>query len=127
MFISRYGKTYDSADGSEQRFEGPGRAGDAGSQRGGEIGRERWEDDGGPANDAPAPVLASRPAWSVLSLHDLNEKIRDELRADGPVRRHVERACAERRAAQARQRDEDHLAAAARADRDRYRNAWETT
>ena len=127
MFISKYGKTYDSADGSEQSFDGAVRAGNAGSQRGGEIGRERWADDGGPANDLPAPALAARPAWSVLSLHDLNEKIRDELRVDNPVRRQLQLAREERQAAQARQRAADNFTVAARATRDRYRNAWETT
>src|SRR2546423_737808 len=80
---------------------------------------------GGPANDLPAPPLAARPAWSVLSLHDLNEKIRDELRVDNPVRWQLQLAREERQAAQARQRAADNITAAARATRDLYRNAWE--
>src|SRR4051794_36264684 len=113
MFISKYGKTYDSADGSEQSFDAAGRAGNAGWQRGGEIGRERWADDGGPANDLPAPALAARPAWSVLSLHDLNEKIRDELRVDNPVRWQLHLAREERHAAHAQQRAADNVTPAA--------------
>lgn len=127
MFVSKYGKTYDSADGTEQSFDGRGGPAGAapGSQRGGQIGRERWEDDGGPANDVAAPALASQPAWSVLSLHDLNELIRRERTADDPARLLREAERARRRAAAARQRDDDERAAAERAARDRYRNAWE--
>jgi hypothetical protein len=126
MFISKYGKTYDSADGTEQSFEGRGSAAGAGSQRGGQIGRERWEDDGGPANDLPVPQIESQPAWSVLSVRDLNELIRREGQADDPSRVRREAGRAERRAAAARRRDDDDLAARERAVRDRYRNAWET-
>ena len=124
MFISKYGKSYDDADGSEQQIDGPGRNVGAGSQRGGQIGRERWEDDGGPANDLPAHERQLRPAWSVLSLHDLNEQIRRGLQADNPAR---QRRKVERRAAQERQQADDDRAAAARAAGDRYRNAWENT
>ena len=124
MFVSKYGKTYDSADGSEQSF---GPVARAGAQRGGQIGRERWEDDGGPANDVPASPIASKPAWSVLSLHDLNESIRRESRADDPARLALDAARAERRAAVTRQAAADGAAAAARATADPYRNAWENT
>ena len=124
MFISKYGKTYDDADGSEQCTEG--RTGlRSGAQRGGEIGRERWADDGGPANDAPARPLAPRPPWSVLSAHDLDAAIRRELRADDPERLQLEAERAERRAAESRARAGDRAAAAARARADRYQNAWE--
>ena len=127
MFVAKYGKTYDSSDGSEQSFDGPGPMVRAGAQRGGQIGRERWEDDGGPANDSPALPIASKPAWSVLSLHDLNESIRRESRADDPARLAVDAARAERRAAAARQAAADGAAAAARAMADPYRTAWENT
>lgn len=127
MFISKYGKTYDKADGTEQSFEGQGSPAAPGSQRGGLIGRERWEDDGGPANDLPAPALASSPPWSVLSLHDLNEAIRREQRADDPARLRLEAERTRRRADEARLRREDERAAVARAAADRYRNAWENS
>ena len=127
MFISKYGKTYDNADGTEQSFDGPGSPAAPGSRRGGQIGRERWEDDGGPANDLPVRQAASQPAWSVLSLRDLNELIRRELLANDPARLRLEAERARRRAAATRQRCDDELAAHARAVRDRYRNAWEST
>jgi hypothetical protein len=127
MFISKYGKTYDNADGTEQAFADAGSRGGAGSQRGGQIGRERWEDDGGPANDLPVPQAASKPPWSVLSLRDFNELIRREGLADDPARLRLQAERAKRRAAAVRQRDDDDLVARQRAVRDRYRNAWETT
>ena len=126
MFISKHGKTYDDADGSEQRTEGTA-APRTGAQRGGEIGRERWADDGGPANDAPARVLPPQPIWSVLSAHDLDEVIRRERRADDPERLRLEAERAERRAAESRARALDRAAADARARDERYRNAWENT
>ena len=126
MFISKYGKTYDDADGSEQRFDGAA-APRPGAQRGGEIGRERWADDGGPANDAPVPPAAPRPAWSVLSAHDLAAAIRRETSADDPARLRLEAERAERRADESRARAADRAAADADAKDDPYRNAWENT
>lgn len=122
VFVSKYGKTYDEADGSEQRDvsapkERPG------AQRGGEIGRERWDDDGGPANDREPAPLAPRPAWSVLSLGDLNDAIR---KADDASRQRVARAPTERAATGIRVAAERSVAAA-QALADRYRNAWENT
>ena len=127
MLVSKYGKTYDDADGSEQRTEGAPAPAAPGAQRGGLIGRERWEDDGGPANDRPAPALAVRPSWSVLSLNDLNAAIRREARADDPAQTRADAARAEQRSASALQRAADGDAEAARAKNDRYRNAWEHT
>ena len=127
MLVSKYGKTYDDADGSEQRTEGAPAPAAPGAQRGGLIGRERWEDDGGPANDLPAPPHAARPSWSVLSLNDLNAAIRRDLRADDPAQIRADDARAEQRSASALQRAADGDAAAARAKNDRYRNAWENT
>ena len=126
MFISKYGKTYDDADGSEQRTEGTA-AQRVGAQRGAEIGRERWADDGGPAGDAPARVLPPQPPWSVLSAHDLDAAIRRELRTDDAARLRLEAERAERHAAASRARAADRAAADARARDDRYRNAWENT
>jgi hypothetical protein len=45
VFICKYGKTYDDADGSEQSFAGANEPRD-GAQRGGQAGSERWEDEG---------------------------------------------------------------------------------
>jgi hypothetical protein len=126
VFISKYGKTYDDADGSEQGFNGPG-APRPGAQRGGQIGRERWEDDGGPADDAPPPPAESKPPWSVLSARDLDAAIRRERLCDDLARARVEAGRAERKSAESRKLAEDRAADAARAWADRYRNAWENT
>lgn len=127
MLTSKYGKTYDTANGSEQRFESPMHPERPGSQRGGQIGRERWEDDGGPANDEPVPVLASQPAWSVLPLRDLNDLIRRELSSDDSTRLRLEGERAERRDVAARQQNAANAVDAIRARNERYRNAWENT
>lgn len=127
MLTSKYGKTYDTANGSEQRFESSMHPDRPGSQRGGQIGRERWEDDGGPANDEPVPVLKSQPAWSVLSLHDLNNLIRRESSRDDPARLRLDTERAERRDIRTLQRDANNVADAVRARDERYRNAWENT
>jgi hypothetical protein len=127
VFVSKYGKTYDSADGSEQVDVRGGPPARPGAQRGGQIGRERWEDDGGPANDRPAPLSAGAPAWSVLSLRDLNEHVRREHGADDPERLRADAERDGRRAVQLRQLAADTEDTAARARVDRYRNAWENT
>lgn len=122
MSVSKYGKTYDESDGSEQRFLGTNEP-RPGAQRGGEIGRERWEDDGGPV-DTPSPPAAAQPAWSVLSSRDLSEAIEREGRAGGAP--HVTVA-AERRAERGRRQVADAAAEVAYALKNRYRNAWEST
>lgn len=125
MSISKYGKTYDASDGSEQSFDGANEP-RVGAQRGAQIGRERWADDGGPANDSAPLPSAPRPAWSVLSAPDLDAAIRQERLNDPPaVQCQAERA--ERRAADSRARAADRDVEAARAQSDRYRNAWENT
>src|SRR5687768_4457102 len=104
MLVSKYGKTYDTANGSEQKSVGPPLRGRLGSQRGALVSSERWEDDGGPANDQPVTAaLAAKPRWSVLSLHDLNEAIRRELEIDSAARL--------RRGAERAQRDAAHVVA----------------
>jgi hypothetical protein len=125
MSVSKYDKTY-GTDGSERSFDGdPGPR--AGAQRGAQIGRERWEDDGGPANDGAAPAASEKPRWSVLSAGDLPAAVRRQGRADDPERGAMESARNRRRAAAARAADDDRRAAEQRAKRDRYRNAWENT
>jgi hypothetical protein len=126
MIVSKYGKSYDTSDGSEQSCEEPARRG----QSGGRAAGQRWEDDGGPIGQPPAAgtgEFTSKPAWSTQSLADLNESIRREQRADDPARLRQEAARAERDRVKAAHLAEDTLAAATRARRDRYRNAWENT
>jgi hypothetical protein len=126
MIVSKYGKSYDTADGSEQRYKDPSRR----RQRARRTAAERWEDDGGAFNAAPPPFgreLAQKPAWSVQSLDDLNASIRREQRANDPARHCLESARSDYRAAQARQRAADRAEAAARVRDDRYRNSWENT
>jgi hypothetical protein len=126
MIVSKYGKSYDTADGSEQRHE----AAEPRVQTEGQAAKQRWEDDGGPLYIQP-PVSARgeawKPAWSVLSLRDLNKTIRRERQADSPERLRQEADRAERRRVVAMHVAEDKTAAAARAEQNRYRNAWEHT
>jgi hypothetical protein len=71
--------------------------------------------------------LARKPEWSVLSLRDLNEAIRRERSTRDPVRLQHESERAERSRIREAQVKDDKTAAAARAEHDRYRNAWEHT
>ena len=124
MIVSKYGKSYDTSDGSEQSCEESARRGATGAAG------QRWEDDGGPLSPRPAAgagEFTTRPAWSTQSLADLNEAIRREHRADDPARLRQEAERAERARLSLAQAAEDRLAAQDRARRDRYRNAWENT
>ena len=97
----------------------------------GRAAGERWDDDGGPPGAPPAAddgevdvdAYATRPAWSVLSLADLNEAVRRARAADGPDR--LRRAA--QRAERGRAARRGRWAEAARAAADRHRNAWENT
>jgi len=127
VFVSKYGKSYDPSDGSEQHCdEAPRRA-----QSIGQAAGQRWEDDGGPLNDMPrqrpSDEFTSKPSWSVLSLRDLNDAIRRAKRIDDPVKLQQEFDRAERRAIKAVAAYKERSAAGARAKHDRYGNAWEHT
>ena len=125
MIISKYGKSHQT-DGSEQPSGSQGRAG----QPAGQTAKQNWENDGGPSNERVAHVeseIARKPSWSVLSLRDLNEAIRQSARPDDPWRVHQEaQRSADERAGAARTADLK-AAAATRAKRDFYRNPWEHT
>jgi hypothetical protein len=137
VIVSKYGKSYDTADGSEQNCADPSRRPDRPDkhvQRAGEAARERWEDDGGPPSGPPLAFVrdpasvgefTSKPAWSVLSLRALNEAIRMERWAENPARLRLEAARSEARRVAAAQVGADRAADAARAYDDRHRNAWE--
>ena len=122
MIVSKNGKSYDTADGSEQQIKAstPPERADA------REARERWVDDGGAPPQPPLVIVAElawKPAWSVLSMRDLNLAIRRE-RDELPARQRRAAEDAERARVHAVIVESDRLAAAAR---DRYRNAWETT
>ena len=72
-------------------------------------------------------LIGEKPAWSVLSLPDLNEAIRRELRADDAARVRQASERRERLEERAAEINADKAAAAARDERDRDRNAWEHT
>ena len=121
MIVSKYNKSYDTSDGSEQQSGKPLRR----VQSKGLAARDRWEDDGGPVGDQPPFVAGEKPPWSVLSLSDLNEAIRRERLEDDGARLQQESERTERARLREMQLHADQAAAAARAIRDRYRNAWE--
>jgi hypothetical protein len=126
VIVSKYGKSYDTANGSEQRFQ----AAAPRAQTDGQSAKQRWEDDGGPLFIEPPTAAAGaawKPAWSVLSLRDLNEAIRLERQANSPARLRQEADRAEHQRMLATHVEEDRIADAARADRDVNRNAWEHT
>jgi hypothetical protein len=97
------------------------------AQASGQVARRRWEDDGGRGGELLVFISERglKPAWSVLSLRDLNRTIRMEKRPDNPRRlqEQAQRVNRERgRAAEVTQEKEDR---AIRAKRERYGNAWE--
>ena len=126
MIVSRNGTSYDTSDGSQQPHEGSAER----TQRSDREQINRWEDDGpGPhAHTAPPDLDApTKPAWSVLSLTNLLEAIR-QLRdepTDAAARQEQERAERARVSAEADRRERATSAADAQADP--YRNAWENT
>lgn len=139
MIVSKYDKSYDTADGSEQSDRKPDTRGAREARAEERDTRQRWEDDGGgragaggggerPGGSAAADLvfageLTSKPGWSVLSLRDLNEAIR-QARDPARLRAEQSRQLDRRHEREARDRDEK-AASATRAERDRYRNAWE--
>ena len=121
MIVSAGGKSYDTADGSEQ----PHARSAAVHPERGEGDADRWADDGAP----PRPLTATRvrdahrkPIWSVLSLRRLGELLR--LVRRGP--RREEDLAAESEHKRVKQADERKHAAQKAFD-DFYRNAWENT
>ena len=112
MIVSKYRKTYDTANGTEQPF--------------GKSTRVRSED----ASAANEPVtlmetLKSKPAWSVLSLNDLVAKIRQGRKPDDPWRVYESAQQAQREEARVREVGEPRVDEKARSFRDEHRNACE--
>jgi hypothetical protein len=139
MIISKFGKPYDTADGSEQHHAAaPEAAAGVRAPRGvqdeqtsrAEASCEKRKNDSGTLLVQPpiSPLeLSAKPAWSVLSLRDLNAAIRLADWPDNPD--HLRRAQenAERNKLDADELEAKRIASSARAHRDRYRNAWENT
>ena len=124
MIVSKYGTSYDTADGSEQ----PHAPSEHPRQPSEREQINRWEDDGpGPhahtVNAIPDPPRS--PTWSVLSLRRLAEAIRCLTRREDADRLREEADQSERELAAA-QHDRQR-SAADYAYGNRYRNAWENT
>ena len=125
MIHSSGGKSYDTADGSEQPHASSART--PVNEHRSEI--NRWADDGAPARVRipPGAVRAARkPLWSVLTLRHLGELLRLKRAARplappppprGPTQSDVQRAQA------VEERGDAHAAAM----KEYYRNAWEHT
>jgi len=128
MIVSKHGKCYNTADGSEQQMahvsrdlSGRGAAKDRGSA-------QRWEDDGGAVAGArpatKARSVGKRPSWSVVSLRELLKAVRLTKRPESAAAiRDGEDGDRKR----VRQSKADDAAEDARIYRDRYRNAWENS
>jgi hypothetical protein len=71
--------------------------------------------------------LYCKPAWSVLSLKDLAEKIRQGQQPDDPWRVHESAQRAKREEARTSELRQQQADDRARALRDQYRNAWESS
>jgi hypothetical protein len=123
MINVKYDNSCDTPQGSKQPF---------GFRSPQELGRTvagaaRWDDDGGPTVGRGPALFAHKPAWSVLSLRDLNESIRRECDPDDAARttRDFQRGDGARRRDAAR--DAERAASSARAELNRDRNPWEHT
>src|SRR5688500_7838961 len=132
MIISKYSKSYDTADGTEQQFKDPQRHtarsdGRIVGQSSMKAAGQRWDDDGGslpvPSPSYPAQP-PSKPVWSVLSLIDLNEAIRLEHSPESSLRLQRQTDETERRRLRAIEVEEERMATFAHAERNRYRNHW---
>jgi hypothetical protein len=125
MKISKYGKTYDTSDGTEQHFEDPKDAGRRQLKRDLQSDTDRWQDDGGPYPAPPAARIATppKPAWSVLSLRAMKEAMAAWLKG---------KTAREQQATERTESAHNDAVVAANnraetAHRDRHRNAWENT
>ena len=126
MIVSRNGTSYDTSDGSQQ----PHAASAEGPRRSDREQINRWEDDGpGPHAHTRPPDAGppAKPAWSVLSLTNLLEAIRQLRDEPTPAATRHEGEQFERERLAAEQKRSDADAAAAQAHQDRDRNAWENT
>ena len=141
MIISKYGKSYDTADGSEQHHTAPPqpaidiqRVAPSGVQAKGtspdDAPTAKRDNDGGPFLAQPpiSPLeLSAKPGWSVLSLRDLNQAIRLGDWPDNPANLRRAEENAERKKLQAGECDARRIASRARSHRNRDRNPWENT
>jgi hypothetical protein len=140
MIISKFGKSYDTADGSEQHHAAPPQP--AGNKRveptdvQGErnsapdaLGETRGNEGGTLLVQPPiSPLeLSAKPAWSVLSLRALNQAIRLGDWPDNPANLRRAEEAAEHKKVQARDGEAKRIASRAHAKRNRYRNPWENT
>jgi hypothetical protein len=126
MIVSKYGKSYDTSNGSEQHS-----AATQPQARGGpSSANARWEDDGGFGGVLSVRhpvVLSAKPGWSVLSLRDLMAAIQRSADPESPERVRQEVRWAEEVAHVAAGERVAAVANAARAEADRHRNPWENT
>ena len=126
MIVSKYGKSYDTSDGSEQPSGGSTRR----QLTEGPSAQARLHHKGAgasPGDTAPVGEYASKPGWSVRSLMDLNAAIRRGRSADDPRRLRQASERARRASARAAEARADAAADGAHARRNQYRNDWEHT
>ena len=125
MKVSKYNKTYDTSDGSEQQFKDPKAVEAKRLRRESEADSNRWQDDGAPGGEvAPAtPPHSVKPAWSVLSLREMRLALAAWLRGADD---REQQASGQTKSDDARSATAA-TAAATKIRRDRYRNAWENT
>ena len=126
MKVSKYNKTYDTADGSEQHFKDPVDSEAKRLRRESDVDNSRWQDDGAPGTlVAPnTPWRGPRkPSWSMLSLREMRLALAAWLRGAGG---REQQASGQTKSDDARSAVAAK-AAATRIHRDRYRNAWENT
>jgi len=119
--VSKYGKSYDPSNGSEQPFGivPPITASD------GQSAKARWEDDGGLSNFPGAMIPEKRPEWSVQSLRLLNQALQDSAQPNPAEQARQDSIEKERESLRIQALAEVAASAAAQIHRNRHRNAWE--
>ena len=135
MIHSKYGKSYDTADGTEQDHVGSHISGDVSTPVAlaaiaEASAGDACDDNGSPLLLQPpiSPLeLSTKPAWSVLSLQALNWAIRDANWSENQANVRRDRESAERRTLGTAELEAERVASRAHAYRNRDRNHWENT
>jgi hypothetical protein len=118
---SKYGKSFDTSNGSEQPFGvvPPNTTSD------GQSAKARWEDDGGLSNFSTAMIPEKRPQWSVQSLRLLNQALKDSAQPSPAEQARQHSIEKERESLRIAALAEVAASVAAQIHRNRHRNGWE--
>jgi hypothetical protein len=130
MIVSKYSKSYDTADGSEQYFKDRHPPIGNGDVQRVEVVRAGAAESVAARTSEPPPSsleFAAKPTWSVQSLRDLNLAVRLGDWPDNPDHARRLAVVAERASVTSAELEARRISARAHAQRYRDRNPWENT